>query len=539
VRLRRKITIAFFGVSSLVSVVLALFLYRFVETKLGDELSHRLRDITHVGSHAIDVVAVTELRAITATEVDDAKVHDVEHGDSYKKLYEQLRMIRRAEPALIRFAYLLAPTKDPMKPRFVADADVLELLAKVASGAAPHDTEISHFAQEYDVSDVPLLAKALADCTPQLEPDFVYDSVFEVSSISAYHPLAGADGKPLRAADGSCLAVLGVDIADTDMRTALDEAGSLAIKISIGVILLALIVSIAMGTVLTRSVLALSETVKRFAEKDFTARTKIQAKDEIGALGTSFNQMADTIQEHSANLEDKVRQRTSELIDEKATSERLLLNVLPRAIAERLKDGESQIVDRFDAVTVLFADIVGFTSLSSRTTPEKLVTMLNELFSAFDRLAEKHGLEKIKTIGDAYMVVAGIPHPIADHATAMALMGLDMLAAITAYSQKHGTNLTIRVGIHTGSVVAGVIGQKKFIYDLWGDTVNTASRMESSGIPGRIHLSEATATLLGDAFELENRGPIEVKGKGTMTTYLIVGPRGTSPDVSRTHAPPT
>ena len=524
-RLRRKITIAFFGVSSLVSVVLALFLYRFVENKLGDELSHRLRDITHVGSHAIDAAATTELRALVASDLDDAKVHDVEHGETYKKLYEQLRMIRRAEPGLIRYAYLLAPTTDPTKPRFIADADVLELLAKVAAGTAPADTEISHVGQEYDVSDVPLLQKALVECAPQLESDFVYDEVFRVSSISAYHPLAGADGKALRAADGTCLAVLGVDIADTDMRTALDEAGSLAIKISIGVILLALIVSIAMGTVLTRSVLALSETVKRFADKDFTARTAIVAKDEIGALGTSFNQMADTIQDHTENLEHKVRERTSELLDEKATSERLLLNVLPRPIAERLKTGESQIVDRFDAVTVLFADIVGFTSLSSRTTPEKLVTMLNELFSTFDRLAEKHGLEKIKTIGDAYMVVAGIPHPIADHATAMAHMGLDMLAAITAYAKKHDTNLTIRVGIHTGSVVAGVIGQKKFIYDLWGDTVNTASRMESSGLPGRIHLSEATAALIADQFELENRGPIEVKGKGTMTTFLLVGPR--------------
>jgi class 3 adenylate cyclase len=519
----------------MVSVVLALFLYRFVESKLGDELAHRLRDITHVGSHAVDAAAVRELLALQGPDVDEAKVHDVEHGATYAKLYEQLRMIRRAEPALIRFAYVLAPTKDPAKPRFIADADVLELLGKVAAGTAAADTEISHFNQEYDVANVPLLQKALTECTPQLEPDFVYDDVFKVSSISAYHPLAGADGKPLRGPDGACLAVLGVDIADTDMRTALDEAGSLAIKISIAVILLALVVSIAMGTVLTRSVLALSETVKRFADKDFTARTEIKAKDEIGALGTSFNQMADTIQDHTENLEDRVRARTSELLDEKATSERLLLNVLPRPIAERLKTGESQIVDRFDAVTVLFADIVGFTSLSSRTSPEKLVSMLNELFSTFDKLAEKHGLEKIKTIGDAYMVVAGIPHPIADHAIAMAHMGLDMLAAITAYSKKHDSNLTIRVGIHTGSVVAGVIGQKKFIYDLWGDTVNTASRMESSGLPGRIHLSEVTASQLGDQFELESRGPIEVKGKGTMNTFLLVGLRGTSPGVSSAH----
>ena len=172
--------------------------------------------------------------------------------------------------------------------------------------------------------------------------------------------------------------------------------------------------------------------------------------------------------------------------------------------------------------------------VSSRVSPPKLsmpgqtsalVTMLNELFSSFDKLAEKHGLEKIKTIGDAYMVVAGIPTPIADHAVAIAHMAIDMLAAVTAYSERTGTDLSIRIGIHTGSVVAGVIGTKKFIYDLWGDTVNTASRMESTGVPGRVQVTESTYRALRDLFELEERGPIEVKGKGQMSTYLLIGPR--------------
>jgi class 3 adenylate cyclase len=171
---------------------------------------------------------------------------------------------------------------------------------------------------------------------------------------------------------------------------------------------------------------------------------------------------------------------------------------------------------------VLFADIVGFTKLSSTTSPEKLVTMLDELFSVFDRLAETHGLEKIKTIGDAYMVVAGIPQPMENHAGAIAAMGLDMQRAITDFATRNGSDLTIRTGIHTGPVVAGVIGEKKFIYDLWGDTVNTASRMESHGVPGRVHVSAATRALLADAFDLEAREPLEIKGKGLMQTYLIV-----------------
>jgi class 3 adenylate cyclase len=280
-----------------------------------------------------------------------------------------------------------------------------------------------------------------------------------------------------------------------------------------------------MGTLLTRSILALSTTVKRFADKDFSARTRVFAKDEIGQLGHSFNAMADTIQLHSEHLEDLVRLRTKELTDEKQTSERLLLNVLPGPIAERLKTGENLIVDRFEAVSVLFADIVGFTTLSARTSPEALVTMLNELFSAFDQLAEQHGLEKIKTIGDAYMVVAGIPQAVADHATAITHMAIDMIASVEAYGKRTNSPLTIRVGIHTGSVVAGVIGTKKFIYDLWGDTVNTASRMESHGLPGRIHVSEATYLLLADSFEFEKRAPIDVKGKGAMQTYLVIGQR--------------
>jgi len=198
--------------------------------------------------------------------------------------------------------------------------------------------------------------------------------------------------------------------------------------------------------------------------------------------------------------------------------------VLPAPIADRLMHGESLIVDRFDSVSVLFADIVGFTKLSQTVSAEKLVTMLNELFSAFDRLAEKHGLEKIKTIGDAYMVVAGIPQPIADHAVAMAHMGLDMQTALEDYSKASGLELSIRIGIHTGAVVAGVIGKKKFIYDLWGDTVNTASRMESHGVPGRVHVTEATHAALTGMFEFEERGEIEVKGKGMMRTYLLRGP---------------
>ncbi len=524
-RLRRKITVAFFLVSSLVSVLLALFLYRFIERQLASELRSKLRDIAHVGATELELDAVRTLRARLGT-LDDTEVAAVEASAAYAEVYARLRSLRRAEPELMKYAYLLAPTDDPRNPRFLVDADVLDYNARTARGEQLPDGEsASHFNLPYDVSEIPLLEKALTECSSQLEPDFVPDPKFNVRSVSAYVPLTDDAGIPLRGGDGRCLAVLGLDITDRNMQAALAKAGGLAIKISLAMIVLALIVSIALSTLLTRSILALTSTVKRFADKDFSARTPVLSKDEVGQLGQNFNAMAATIQEHNENLELLVEKRTKELSEEKQTSERLLLNVLPAPIADRLKSGEGLIVDRFDAVTVLFADIVGFTSLSSRIPPEQLVAMLNELFSEFDVLAEKHGLEKIKTIGDAYMVVAGIPQPIADHAVAIGHMALDMLDAIDRFATKHASDLTVRVGIHTGPVVAGVIGQKKFIYDLWGDTVNTASRMESHGVPGRIHVTTATQALLAGVFELEAREPIEIKGKGKMQTYLIVGKR--------------
>lgn len=521
VRLRRKLTLAFFLVSTLVSLVLAVFLYRFIEAQLTDEVHERLRDIAQIGANEIEIEPYRALRDQLGP-LDEAHVAAVEQSAPYHEISTHLRMLRAAEPTLVHFVYILAPSADPDHPRFVADADVLELEAKLARGEAlPPNEDISHFGQAYDVSKIPLLKRALAECSAQYEPDFVRDEAFGVSSVSAYVPLATDTGEALRDASGRCMGVMGVDITDRKMRAALDAAGGLAIKTSIAAIVIALLVSILLGTVLTKSLVALSSTVLRYAAKDFSARTDVRSRDEIGQLGDNFNAMAATIQVHSENLESLVAKRTSELLAEKQTSERLLLNVLPGPIADRLKLGENLIVDRFESVSVLFADIVGFTAMSARTTPEEMVTMLNELFSAFDRLAEKHGLEKIKTIGDAYMVVAGVPLPMANHAAALAQMAIDMNATVVAYAARTGSALAIRIGLHTGSVVAGVIGEKKFIYDLWGDTVNTASRMESHGLPGRIHITEAVRAALGTAFAVEAREPIEVKGKGLMQTYLL------------------
>ncbi len=220
---------------------------------------------------------------------------------------------------------------------------------------------------------------------------------------------------------------------------------------------------------------------------------------------------------------------------ERERSERLLLNVLPPSIAERLKANDAAIADGFSEVSVLFADIVGFTGMSERIPPTELVERLNEMFSSFDDLAEKLRLEKIKTIGDAYMVAGGLNLERHDHAEALAEMALAMQRRMAGFSEAFGERLSLRIGMHTGPAVAGVIGKKKFIYDVWGDTVNTASRMESHGEPGTIHVTEAVHERLASKYEFSARGEIEVKGKGRMRTWYLRGRLGGA--VAKTHLP--
>jgi guanylate cyclase len=215
----------------------------------------------------------------------------------------------------------------------------------------------------------------------------------------------------------------------------------------------------------------------------------------------------------------------ADLAEERETSELLLRNVLPAAIAERLKRTEGVIAEHLDEVTVLFADIEGFTRLSAGLPPDQLVRLLDRIFSSFDALADLEGLEKIKTIGDAYLVVGGAPVPRIDHAEAIARLALAMRDALAPIAVDTFEGLRMRIGIDTGPVVAGVIGTRKFSYDLWGDTVNTASRMESHGVPGEIQLTERAAAALERSFTLTPRGEIDVKGKGPMQTFFLVGER--------------
>ena len=221
-------------------------------------------------------------------------------------------------------------------------------------------------------------------------------------------------------------------------------------------------------------------------------------------------------------LRDMERAYMAEIQTEKAKSEHLLLNILPKAVSERLKGGEKTIVNDFAHATVLFADIVGFTRIAAENPAVDTVNLLNEIFSAFDQLLDKTGVEKIKTIGDAYMVVAGVPVPQSDHALRAAHMALGILQTVSDFNVRHGFNWSVRIGMHSGPLVAGIIGSKKFAYDLWGDTVNVASRLESQGEPGVIQISSATADLLRPYCELIARGQLDLKNRGRISTFQLL-----------------
>ena len=245
--------------------------------------------------------------------------------------------------------------------------------------------------------------------------------------------------------------------------------------------------------------------------------TTMLALNVIGTAAVAFTLLASFASERNAALR--------ALRAEQERSEALLVNILPSSIAERLKAATQAIADHFESASILFADVVDFTPLAQRLAPAEVVGILDQLFSRFDTLVELHGLEKIKTIGDCYMAAAGVPDPSLDHAHKAALLALDMREAVATSPIAGQPGLELRIGINSGPVVAGVIGTKRFLYDLWGDAVNTASRMESHGTPGEIQITRATYELLKDEFVCRRRGMILVKGKGEMETWYIEGLR--------------
>jgi len=300
--------------------------------------------------------------------------------------------------------------------------------------------------------------------------------------------------------------VAGIDASEEAYRT----SRAIVIAFAVGSIGLALLLGRTISWSLIGPITEIGARLGRIAEGDFTQRVSVANRDELGALGANVNRTSEQLGKLYGDLR-----------AEQERSEALLLNTLPRPILKRLRQGETVIADRIAAATILFSDLVDFTDLAARLPPERMIELLGLLFARFDALAAGLGLEKIKTIGDGYMVAGGVPEARCDHAAAVAEMAVAMREAAAATAEEVGDPLRLRIGLHSGPLVAGVIGTHKFVYDVWGDTVNTASRMEKYGAPGRIHVSAATRALLGDKFCFEPRGEIEVKGKGLMETYFL------------------
>ena len=275
-----------------------------------------------------------------------------------------------------------------------------------------------------------------------------------------------------------------------------------------------------------RPVDLLSQAVSQLERGKYIEVAGVHGVKELNQLMQAFNQMASSLRLRESEKETALTdlgEKATALEKERGRTEKLLLNVLPVAIADRLQKGEKVEAETFPEVTVFFADIVGFTKLATELGPRSVATLLNELFEIFDDLAEKHKLEKIKTIGDCYMAVAGVPDRSPTHAQQMADFSLEALAALKSQNKQMSRNLEIRIGMHSGTVAAGIIGRKKFAYDLWGDVVNITSRLEGTAEPMKIHVSESVHARLEDSYLFEERGEVELKNRGKLRTYYLVG----------------
>lgn len=264
----------------------------------------------------------------------------------------------------------------------------------------------------------------------------------------------------------------------------------------------------------TKPIISLADAAREIGQGESNIQLDVTSNDEIGSLTNSFNNMVTNLDRQRRTIEVKNLENT-----------RLLLNILPEPIAERLKSGEEQIADMFPSVSVIFTDLVGFTKWSKDMPPMEVLSMLDDLFGSFDAVAKRLGVEKIKTIGDAYMAVCGLPIPNENHAKVMGQLAFGIIDCLEDFNRRNKTLLRMRTGIHCGAVVAGVIGTSKFTYDLWGETVNMASRMESTGIPNKIQISQAFYEALDGEYEMTYRGEIEVKGAGIVNTYILDGPK--------------
>lgn len=494
--IRLKIIFALFLVTVAIALSATGTSYWLLQTNLADDFRHRIKDLAHLGAATIDVPAAKRLIAQMAPELNEAQVERIEQSDDYRLIDRQLQTIREAEPALIKYVYILTPLADPNGSRFLVDADVQKLVARQKRGEK-FDEEISHFGLRYDIPERSLIKKSFRENVLAVENDFVPDPKYRTNSLSAY--------APIRDDKGRLLGILGVDLSDTNMQTALRQSKLASTVIVTTALLLATLLSLFVGYQLTRGIKRLNNVVQRFAMKEFDVRAPVVPSDEIGNLGKSFNTMAQTIDSHSRHLEALLKAYG---------------RFVPHSFLDFLKK-ESVIDLRLgdhvqQEMTVLFSDIRSFTTLSESMTPRENFGFINAFLRRVGPVIRTHGGVIDKYIGDAVMAL--FPAAPADAIAA----AIDMQRKVAEYNLERAASgrqpIAIGVGLHTGSLILGTVGEdERMNSTVIADAVNLASRLEGItkyyGV-GIVVSGDALARLAQPAaFKTRFLDKIQVKGK--------------------------
>ncbi len=503
--IRLKAIISFFIVAIGIAFGASGFSYLLLRDSMTEEIRGRLRDIAQIGAAALDTLTIERLAARLPEAGDPARVAQIEQSADYGTVYRQFQAIRSAEPTLIQYVYILTPTADPNKARFLVDADVLAALAKVAAGGKVQE-EISHFGLTYDVSNDAYLREALATGRLMVEKEFIPDPKYNTRSLSAYAPVRDSQGK--------LVGILGVDLKDENMRAALRASVTASAVITLVAVIVALIASIVFGDQLTRGIRALNLVVVEFAGKNFNIRAPVTSRDEIGNLSVSFNTMAQTI-------DDDTRHRQAVLAAYGKFVPHSFLSFLKKESIIDLALGDHVQQE----MTVLFADIRSFTTLSESMTPQENFDFINAFLRRVGPVIREHGGVIDKYIGDAVMALfPGAP----EHAIQA---GIDMQKRVAAYNEERKLDgyapIAIGVGLHMGLLILGTVGEaERMNSTVISDAVNLASRLEgvTKNYGARIVVSQAMLDRLPRdyAFHVRFLDKIQVKGKRDAVTIFEV-----------------
>jgi class 3 adenylate cyclase len=502
--LRVKITLTFFVISALVSALLSVSSYEILNRALFANLQGRVANLTQIGSGLITTTALKRLSGkMSATLLPD-QVRAIELSTDYRTVSDELNRIRDTEKGLVRFVYLFVPTDNVNTTLYAVDADVLPLLAKRAAGEKIDDADISHFGSEFDVSLYPVARQVIRERIAHVEQSYTYDEAFKVRSLSGYAPVFDTDRTTL-------IAVLGLDMVDSDVRAVLESTTRLSILIIAAAMILALGSAVFLGVLFTRGIVSLDRVVRRFGDNNFDVRAQVKSRDEVGRLGTSFNQMAETIQRYSAQLEALLAAYGRFVPQD-------FLRFLDKKSVLDVKLGDQVQKD----MTILFSDIRSFTQLSESMTPAENFNFLNSYLSRVGPEIRSHNGFIDKYIGDAIMAL--FPDS-ADDAVHAALAMLHKLKEYNEHRRSSGyTPISIGIGIHTGRLMLGTVGEhERMDGSVIADAVNLCSRLQGLTriYGGSILVTGHTLGLMKDAVHHYHRFLDRVRVKGRKDTVMI------------------